>query len=104
MNTNRIPKLILVVSLILAAFFAYPLYKNAISAPATNSASSRVGFGDLQRYDSQLSTIPNTGSLQPRVGFGDLQLYDSQISAVPTTASPAKRVGFGDLHRFESQP
>jgi hypothetical protein len=124
MNTTRLPKLVIAVCLILAAFFAYQaFYQNPASVSANSGTSQSVGFGDLRRVEGQQSLIP-TGASQTigfgdlrrveaqqslaasssaqRVGFGDLQRYEGQQS-LTTTNSASRRVGFGDLRRFEAQ-
>ena len=73
MNKTRLPILIIVVSLVLSAVIALQALANS-----GGTASSRVGMGDLQRFEAQKPLANPSGSAISRVGMGDLQRFEAQ--------------------------
>ena len=84
MNKTRLPILIIVVSLLLAAVIALQAFASNEGKP-----NNRAGMGDLQRFEGQkplANTGPKAGS---RVGMGDLQRFEAQNSVALTARTPA---------------
>lgn len=104
MSKNRLMKLIVGTTIILAAAFTVQAFEPPDGAPVGNP--TYIGMGDLRYIEAQ--AIPNARAPEGNSaysGIGDLRRFEAQQGyADPgATASNHPLAGMGDLRRFEAQ-
>jgi hypothetical protein len=95
MNTNRFPKLVIGVAIVIFALVVVQVFSASGSANKSNRAST--GMGELRRYEGQASSS-ETGaeaSSHPSTGIGELRRYEGE-------ASDPSSLGMGELRRYEA--
>ena len=105
MNTNRYPKSITSLALIIAVLIALQACSTSITARENRQRT--LGMGDLHRYEAQgyLPGSAEQASNPTHSGMGDLHRYETEAYVPGTAARASSRdnVGMGDLHRYEAQ-
>ena len=86
MNTNRFPKLVIGLALIVASLVALQAFSSPASA--MKSIRSYVGMGDLHSFEA----LSRSSSI---TGMGDLPRFDARNSS-------SSFIGMGDLHSYEA--
>ncbi len=71
MNTTRLPKLVIAVSLILVAIFADTAFQSNNKASASNNIARLTGYGDLGVYEAKPVTIEIENDSQFQSNFAN---------------------------------
>lgn len=104
MSKNRLMKLIVGTTLILAAALTVQAFEPPDGAPVGNP--TYIGMGDLRYIEAQalLNAKAPEGNAAYS-GIGDLRRFEAQQVYVTlgATASVQPLVGMGDVRRFEAQ-
>jgi hypothetical protein len=101
MKTTRLPKLIITVSLLIAAFLAFDAIQKTAAMPVNNPPSSSSGIGDLRRFESQQGSNGNSNSI-PVTGLENFRSSAAQ-QLNPVALDPSLPIGIGNLRLLEYQ-